>query len=103
MTRITLEEAAARTLKEIVAQACENQETVVVTGPDGEVARVVPASNPVTSPSGSRWKGRTVRDADELARLSPEELKTAGWVFPDESSWVDDLAADPGQDRKSPA
>ena len=99
MTRITLDEADKRTLKDVVRQACASHETIVVTGPQGEVARVVPAVPPPASPPNRIWKGRPVHDAEELARMSPEELKSIGWDYPDESAWVDDITSTPDPGR----
>ena len=100
MTNITLDEAAKRTLKEVVGEACAKQETIVVTGPQGVVARIVPAGPPTAPPPSAQWKGRPVRDAEALARMSPEELASAGWVFPDESVWVDEIASAPGTEQR---
>ena len=70
MTRITLDDAAACTLKDAVAQACARRETVVVTGPEGELARLVPVVVS-SAPAGSQeWKGRPVRTAEQLARAT---------------------------------
>ncbi|GEM_PF-6038549 len=97
MTRITLDEAAKRTLKDAVGEACASRETIVITGPQGEVARIVPATSPPPAPPIEQWKGRPVHDAEELARMSPEQLKAIGWHFPDESAWVDEIAKTPSQ------
>ena len=97
MTRITLDEAAKRSLKDAVGEACASQETIVVTGPQGEVARIVPAVLGSATPQVRRWKGREVHDAEELARMSPEQLKSIGWHFPDESDWVDEITSTPSQ------
>lgn len=101
MTKITLEEAAARTLGDVVAQACARRETLVVTGPGGEIARIVPALPPAGRSEGRTWRGHPVRSAADLAGMSPDELKAAGWSYPDESGWVESLAESPeaGADR----
>lgn len=100
MTRITLDEAARRSLKDVVGEACATQETIVVTGPQGEMARIVPVISPPDSSTPAQWKGRPVHDAEELAHLSPEQLKSMGWHFPDESAWVDELTKAPSQGQE---
>lgn len=100
MTKITLDEAATRTLKDAVAQACARQETMIVTGPDGELARIVPVARTGAVAASRTWNGRPVYDAEQLARMSPEELKAIGWTFPDESAWMDELASASGRDKE---
>ncbi len=97
MTRITLDDAARRSLKDVVGEACAKQETIVVTGPQGEIARIVPSVPPSVGSASKRWKGRLVHDAEELAQMSEQELRSIGWVFPDESAWVDEVSDVPGQ------
>ncbi len=86
MSQISLDEAGTRTLKDVVAQACAQHETVVVVGPDGEVARIVPTQGIEATTANRTWKGHPVYDAEQLARMTPDELKSIGWVYPDESA-----------------
>ena len=101
MTKITLDEADKRTLKDVVGQACASHETIVVTGPQGEVARIVPSPLASGTPPNRLWEGKPVHDAEELARMTPEELKAIGWIYPDESGWVDEITSvpDPGRGK----
>jgi hypothetical protein len=43
-------------------------------------------------------KGRPVYTQEQLANMTPEELKAIGWKWPDESEWVDELT---GKDARA--
>lgn len=64
MVRVSISEARQRSFGELAEQVSATQEVVVVTGPQGDMARLVPIPKPV-----GRYKGRPVYDIDDAQRL----------------------------------
>jgi len=69
--------------------------------PPATAARKRPASRRaarVAKPAPAYYlKGRPVYTQEQLAKMTPEELKAIGWKWPDESEWVDELAGKPAK------
>ncbi len=64
MTKLSLDQAAKRSLGDVVAQVRKTHEPLVVTGPDGDLAMVVPMPQPVRS-----FKGRPVYKIEDAQHL----------------------------------
>jgi hypothetical protein len=64
MVTVSLAEARQRALADIVEQVCASNEALMVTGPDGELAKVVPVPKPVR-----QFKGRPVYRLEDAQHL----------------------------------
>ena len=63
MQKMTMDEASRSSLSEAVKLVCGSHEALVIAGPDGEVARLVPISK--TTPHG-----RPIRDKAETKAMT---------------------------------
>jgi hypothetical protein len=64
MQKMTIEEASHSSLSDAVKLVCGSHETLIVAGPDGELARVVPIPKPVRT-----FKGRPVYRLEDVRYL----------------------------------
>ena len=64
MVRVSMKEARKHSLGEMAEQVSVTHEPVVVTGPEGDMVKLVPVPKPV-----EHYKGRPVYDIDDAQHL----------------------------------
>jgi hypothetical protein len=64
MVKMSLEEAQSQILGKVVERVSATREPVVVTGPNGDLAKVIPVPKPV-----GVFKGRPVYKLEDLEQL----------------------------------
>ncbi|MCZ7644191.1 MAG: hypothetical protein M5U26_02740 [Planctomycetota bacterium] len=90
MVRMTLDDAQKLSLAEAAVKVTASHEPMLVSGPQGEWVKLVPLAVPVPS---YHFKGKPVYTEEQLAKMSPDDLQAIGWIYPDESEWVEELLA----------
>ena len=92
MIKVSLDDAKDLSLADAVRRVSTSKETMLVAVPGGAVVKVAPVSAPQPA---YMHKGRPVYTQEQLAAMSTEQLEAIGWIYPDESKWVEDLLASP--------
>ena len=64
VVRVSMSEAKRQSFGEVAEQVCATHEPVIVTGPDGDMVKLVPVPKPV-----EHYKGRPVYDIDDAQHL----------------------------------
>ncbi|HEY3322474.1 MAG TPA: type II toxin-antitoxin system Phd/YefM family antitoxin [Planctomycetota bacterium] len=77
MEKVTLDQAR-NAFDAMVEKVRKTKEPITVTGPGGDLVRVVPVSQPAYY-----FKGRPVYTEEQLASMDSR--------YPDESAWVEDI------------
>ena len=90
MIKVSHNAAKSLTLADAANQVATSKQSMIVTIPDGSVVKVSTVAPPKPA---YFFKGRPVYTTEQLASMSPEELIAIGWIYPDESKWVDELHA----------
>jgi hypothetical protein len=77
MEKVTIEQAR-RDFDDLIETVRKQKRSITVTGPKGDLVRVVPVPEPAYY-----FKGRPVYTEEQLASMDSE--------YPDETSWVEEI------------
>lgn len=88
MVKLTLDDARKLNLADAAARVVSSREGMMVSGPQGALVKLVPVTQPAPA---YFWKGRPVYTQEQLAAMTPEELEAIGWIYPDESAWMEEI------------